>query len=55
MLGSVGGEPLIDGSRGEGGGQILRTAMSLAAITGRPLRIESSGPAGSSLALPPST
>ena len=41
MLGSVGGELLIDGSRGEGGGQILRTAMSLAAITGRPLRIES--------------
>ncbi|MFA6139223.1 MAG: RNA 3'-terminal phosphate cyclase, partial [Hyphomicrobium sp.] len=34
-------EPLlIDGSRGEGGGQILRTAMSLAAITGRALRIE---------------
>jgi RNA 3'-terminal phosphate cyclase (ATP) len=31
---------VIDGSRGEGGGQILRTAMSLSAITGRPLRIE---------------
>lgn len=30
----------IDGSHGEGGGQILRTALSLAAITGRPLRIE---------------
>ena len=31
----------LDGSQGEGGGQILRTAMSLSAITGRPLRIES--------------
>ncbi len=31
---------LIDGSHGEGGGQILRTALSLSAITGRPLRIE---------------
>jgi RNA 3'-terminal phosphate cyclase (ATP) len=31
---------LIDGSHGEGGGQILRTALSLSAITGRPFRIE---------------
>jgi len=31
---------VIDGSYGEGGGQILRTALSLSAITGRPLRIE---------------
>jgi RNA 3'-terminal phosphate cyclase (ATP) len=30
----------IDGSEGEGGGQILRTALSLAAITGRPLVID---------------
>lgn len=30
----------IDGSYGEGGGQILRTAFSLAAITGQALRIE---------------
>ena len=29
----------IDGSRGEGGGQILRTSLALAAITGRPFRI----------------
>ncbi len=29
----------IDGSYGEGGGQILRTSLSLAAITGRSLRI----------------
>ena len=29
----------IDGSMGEGGGQILRTSIALAAITGRPLRI----------------
>lgn len=30
----------IDGSQGEGGGQILRTALALAAITGRAIRIE---------------
>jgi RNA 3'-terminal phosphate cyclase (ATP) len=29
----------IDGSQGEGGGQIVRTALALAAVTGRPLRI----------------
>ncbi len=29
----------IDGSYGEGGGQILRTSLSLAAITGRPIQI----------------
>ena len=29
----------IDGSKGEGGGQMLRTSLSLSAITGRPLRI----------------
>ena len=31
----------IDGSYGEGGGQILRTGLSLAAVTGRPFRIHS--------------
>ncbi len=31
----------IDGSTGEGGGQILRTSLSLSMITGRPVRIES--------------
>jgi RNA 3'-terminal phosphate cyclase (ATP) len=30
---------LLDGSRGEGGGQILRTALTLALLTGRPFRI----------------
>ena len=30
----------IDGSRGEGGGQILRTSLTLACITGKHLRIE---------------
>lgn len=30
----------IDGSYGEGGGQILRTSLALAALTGRPLRME---------------
>ena len=31
---------VIDGSHGEGGGQVLRTCLSLAAITGQPVRIE---------------
>jgi RNA 3'-terminal phosphate cyclase (ATP) len=30
----------IDGSYGEGGGQIVRTCLTLAAVTGRPLEIE---------------
>lgn len=30
----------LDGSRGEGGGQILRTALTLSMITGHPFRIE---------------
>jgi len=30
----------IDGSYGEGGGQILRTSLSLAAITGQPIQID---------------
>ncbi len=33
------GEVVIDGSFGEGGGQILRTAVALSAITGKPIRI----------------
>jgi RNA 3'-terminal phosphate cyclase (ATP) len=31
---------VIDGSYGEGGGQILRTALALAAVTGRAIQIE---------------
>ncbi len=31
---------VIDGSRGEGGGQVLRTALTLSLITGRAFRIE---------------
>ncbi|MFN2185671.1 MAG: RNA 3'-terminal phosphate cyclase, partial [Anaerolineae bacterium] len=31
---------VIDGSYGEGGGQILRTGLALSAITGQPVRIE---------------
>jgi RNA 3'-terminal phosphate cyclase (ATP) len=31
---------IIDGSKGEGGGQLLRTSLSLAALTGRPFRLE---------------
>jgi RNA 3'-terminal phosphate cyclase (ATP) len=30
----------IDGSQGEGGGQILRTSLALSLVTGRPFRIE---------------
>ncbi|MDO5289972.1 MAG: RNA 3'-terminal phosphate cyclase [Pseudomonadota bacterium] len=30
----------IDGSQGEGGGQVLRTALALSVLTGQPLRIE---------------
>ena len=30
----------IDGSQGEGGGQILRTALALSLVTGEPFRIE---------------
>jgi len=31
---------VIDGSHGEGGGQVLRTALALATLTGQPVRIE---------------
>lgn len=31
---------VIDGAQGEGGGQIVRTAVSLSCLTGRPVRIE---------------
>lgn len=31
---------IIDGAHGEGGGQILRSTLSLSAITGRPVRID---------------
>jgi len=30
----------IDGSQGEGGGQVLRTSLALSIVTGRPFRIE---------------
>ena len=30
----------IDGAQGEGGGQVLRTSLTLSAVTGRPVRIE---------------
>lgn len=33
-------ETIIDGSQGEGGGQVLRTSLSLSAITGKPVRIQ---------------
>jgi RNA 3'-terminal phosphate cyclase (ATP) len=31
---------LVDGRLGEGGGQVLRTSLSLSAVTGRPFRID---------------
>ena len=31
---------IIDGSYGEGGGQVLRTSLALAILTGQPVRIE---------------
>lgn len=31
---------MIDGSQGEGGGQILRSSLALALVTGRPVRVE---------------
>ncbi len=31
---------VIDGSRGEGGGQVLRTSLGLSVLTGRPFRVE---------------
>ncbi|MFQ5343195.1 MAG: RNA 3'-terminal phosphate cyclase, partial [Anaerolineae bacterium] len=31
---------VIDGTHGEGGGQILRTSVALAALLGRPVRID---------------
>src|SRR3954466_156407 len=31
---------VIDGSEGEGGGQVLRTALALSLITGEPFRID---------------
>ncbi len=30
----------IDGSLGEGGGQVLRTALALSALTGQPAQID---------------
>ncbi|MFW6193623.1 MAG: RNA 3'-terminal phosphate cyclase, partial [Gemmatimonadota bacterium] len=30
----------VDGSTGEGGGQVLRSSLSLSAVTGRAFRIE---------------
>ncbi|RLC86505.1 MAG: RNA 3'-phosphate cyclase [Chloroflexi bacterium] len=39
-MGEWQGEVVVDGSHGEGGGQVLRSALTLATITGRSLRIE---------------
>jgi len=39
MANSV-GVILIDGSHGEGGGQVLRTSLTLALLTGQAVRVE---------------
>ena len=39
--GPAGGADVVDGSAGEGGGQILRTALTLSCVTGRPVRVHS--------------
>ena len=39
--GEGGGADVVDGSAGEGGGQILRTALTLSCVTGRPVRVHS--------------
>ena len=31
---------VIDGSKGEGGGQVLRSSLSLSMVTGQPFRIK---------------
>jgi len=31
---------VVDGSQGEGGGQILRTSLALSLVTGHPFRME---------------
>ena len=38
----------LDGSQGEGGGQILRTSLALSVVTGQPLAIERSAQAAPS-------
>ena len=37
----------IDGSFGEGGGQIVRSSVSLSAVTGRPLTLDNIRAGGS--------
>jgi RNA 3'-terminal phosphate cyclase (ATP) len=45
----------IDGSFGEGGGQIIRTSCALSLITGKPFRISTSARAATSLGYSVST
>jgi RNA 3'-terminal phosphate cyclase (ATP) len=37
---TMGGIVTIDGSQGEGGGQVLRSSLALSLVTGRPLAME---------------
>ncbi len=40
-VGGAGGELItLDGAMGEGGGQVLRSSLSLSAVTGRPFKLE---------------
>ena len=45
----------IDGSEGEGGGQILRTSLALSLVTGQPFRMNASARSGKSPACCDST
>ena len=38
----------IDGSQGEGGGQVLRSSLALSLVTGQPFAIETSARSGRS-------
>ncbi len=40
MTRALSGRVVVDGAQGEGGGQVLRTALTLSVLTGRPVRIE---------------
>ena len=40
MVAKVEEQVIVDGALGEGGGQVLRTALTMSLATGKPFRIE---------------